>query len=731
MSLPMLVNGADCGPVNPLQGLTKRFDQDRGLQQVRREHIVVETDSHPHSRAHLKDYFGAGRAGPSRETFRTEQPTRPELAQDAARFFSGHTTSAPPSFAGPSAFDLTALHASLPGPSQAHARALALSSTQPPTAHASVPFASWAADFVVQSPAKASPAQMSSPQTHVQEQNHSMQRPEFGTSRMFLPSMSGFQMNQMTAMSPVHSPLLQQPAPTPLDQKLWDQEFRSLEASFLSTEAFQAAKQGQSHHPPQQVADELARTAGQLIDSVSHDQNPKFQNSQFMGLMRQLRDREMVVEGNDLVQNSLSEAGASQWADDFSTAARDVKGKGKAIDPGPSTSIPETSAHAPFPPLWYQSGAEARSSVTDGMPETTTEDANEAYFRQDNEEYAEYWRVAQPPPEEVLNQQKEEWAHMQRDWDAFEATATGVRPVSNYLFQPGNPYLLGERSADTLHHHLMHGGERPASFYESVLQMEAAVQREPTNARAWFELGVKQQENEREHQAIQALRRALELDPSHLPSWLALAISHTNEGDRHGTYASVREWVDRNERYQAAVAGHRAVAGEADSETNAGLIECLIAMARSEMSGGLDADIQIALAVLLNTNEDWLLYNRVGATMANNGQAEDAITYYYRALELNPAYIRARFNLGISCINLQVRQDFEITRYEEAAQHIFDALVLQDSDRVGETDNDRGITSTSLWESLKTTCLHMQRVDLAALCDQQNLEGTGNSIGSY
>ena len=36
MSLPMLFNsGAECGPINPLQGLSKRFDQDRGIQQVR------------------------------------------------------------------------------------------------------------------------------------------------------------------------------------------------------------------------------------------------------------------------------------------------------------------------------------------------------------------------------------------------------------------------------------------------------------------------------------------------------------------------------------------------------------------------------------------------------------------------------------------------------------------------------------------------------------------------
>lgn len=34
MALPALVSGADCGPLNPLQSLSKQFDRDRGIQQV-------------------------------------------------------------------------------------------------------------------------------------------------------------------------------------------------------------------------------------------------------------------------------------------------------------------------------------------------------------------------------------------------------------------------------------------------------------------------------------------------------------------------------------------------------------------------------------------------------------------------------------------------------------------------------------------------------------------------
>ena len=137
--------------------------------------------------------------------------------------------------------------------------------------------------------------------------------------------------------------------------------------------------------------------------------------------------------------------------------------------------------------------------------------------------------------------------------------------------------------------------------------MEAAVQRNRTDALAWYHLGVKQQENEREQKAITALRRALELDPTPLPSWLALAVSHTNEGSRFQTYNAIRQWVDHNERYRSAVMEFYAVNPERDDLTNAerfeSLAQCLMAMVRSNMSGEIDADIQIALAVLLNANE--------------------------------------------------------------------------------------------------------------------------------
>ncbi|GBE81024.1 Peroxisomal targeting signal 1 receptor [Sparassis crispa] len=700
MSLPMLVNGAECGPINPLQGLSKRLDQDRGIQQ---------------------DFFGAGRAGSSKEAFRTQYSATAGTTQDATRFFSS-TQSTLPMLAGSSAFDLSALHTSLKNPQAA---------TQTP------PAAAWAADFLQQPLAQAPVPKLTS-STVLRHKDGVFQQESFQQQNLTQSSSApGFAMwNASPLRHNMGYPAMVPQAfamPDPQTQAhalQWHQEFQSREASLSSPPAVQtqeplgAEPQTQSHSHALD-RDELARTAGMLVDSVQHEQNSKFQESQFLGLMRQLRDHEIVVEGNQMVQN---DGIANQ-------ATVDIKGKGRAAD------VSISYGHSVVPQASTLLSGQATSSDT-RTENQVHPDVIDEYLRQENEEYIKYNAQYNWQSSSFSSQRNEpsvqgaEWLQLQHDWEAFEATATGIRPVTHYQFQVNNPYVLGE--ASRTHNHAMHS-ETMNSLYEGVLELEAVVQRDPTDALRWYALGVKQQENEREQKAIQALRRSLELDPMHLPSWIALAVSHTNESNRVGAYEAIREWVDRNERYSALVQQFRALNVDPEDATQAdhfaSLTQCLIEMARGDTSGNIDADIQIALAVLLNTNEDyeraqdcfnvalavrpddWLLYNRVGATLANSGHPDEALQYYYRAIELNPAYIRARFNLGIACTNLR--------RYDEAAQHMLDALVLQDGDSVRDSkgsEDKRGVTSSALWSSLKTCCMHMQRIDLATLCDREDLD---------
>ena len=48
-------------------------------------------------------------------------------------------------------------------------------------------------------------------------------------------------------------------------------------------------------------ADELSRTAGQLLVNLKDEKSEKFRQSNFMQLMRQLRDKEVMVNGENIV----------------------------------------------------------------------------------------------------------------------------------------------------------------------------------------------------------------------------------------------------------------------------------------------------------------------------------------------------------------------------------------------------------------------------------------------
>jgi len=138
---------------------------------------------------------------------------------------------------------------------------------------------------------------------------------------------------------------------------------------------------------------------------------------------------------------------------------------------------------------------------------------------------------------------------------------------------------------------------------QDVLQKEASVQRDPTNAQAWYELGVKQQENEREKEAIQALRRAIEHDPGLSDAWLALAVSYTNESEPAEAYDAIEHWILGNERYRRAIGTGQSRNAEsltARQRCNK-LINTIMGIIRGNPE--VDADTQIALAVLLNTIE--------------------------------------------------------------------------------------------------------------------------------
>ena len=102
----------------------------------------------------------------------------------------------------------------------------------------------------------------------------------------------------------------------------------------------------------------------------------------------------------------------------------------------------------------------------------------------------------------------------------------------------------------------------------------------------------------------------------------------------------------------------------------------------------------------LYSHQDYILWNRLGATLANGGQPEEAISAYRTALNLRPNFTRSLYNLGVSCLNINC--------FQEAAEHLLAALELQGNSGKGE-DAD------SLWHTLRRAFLCMVRTCLSIL----------------
>ena len=87
------------------------------------------------------------------------------------------------------------------------------------------------------------------------------------------------------------------------------------------------------------------------------------------------------------------------------------------------------------------------------------------------------------------------------------------------------------------------------------------------------------------------------------------------------------------------------------------------------ISGDYSKAIDCFNTALQASPEDPSVWNKLGATLANSGRSPEAIEAYRNALAIRPGFIRCRYNLGVSCINLKA--------YNEAIEHLLTALNMQ------------------------------------------------------
>ncbi|SCV73897.1 BQ2448_6327 [Microbotryum intermedium] len=304
---------------------------------------------------------------------------------------------------------------------------------------------------------------------------------------------------------------------------------------------------------------------------------------------------------------------------------------------------------------------------------------------------------------------------------------------NEYLYHP-DPFAEGQR--------LLAEG---APLSEAALAFEAACKLDPGRAEAWKAAGETWAADEREVKGIRALEKAVACGGADgVGAWMSLAVAYVNEGQELRALATLEKWLTLTYPTLSAQPAPLPSATNPWDASNR-IIDLFLEAARagpmarvpgqSNKLTEVDPDVQVGLGVLFYSNSDYerakdcfeaalsvrptdfLLWNRLGATLANGGLPEEAISAYRKALDLRPTFTRAIYNLGVSCLNIGC--------YHEAAEHLLAAIEGQMTrERNGASaapppsapdgqplDDEDG--SANLWHTLRRAFLCMERHDLA------------------
>ncbi|KAJ1523055.1 hypothetical protein ONE63_002182 [Megalurothrips usitatus] len=456
------------------------------------------------------------------------------------------------------------------------------------------------------------------------------------------------------------------------------------------------------------VESDASAVKGKAAELANAVDDPKFANSKFMKFMRQVGDGEATLDSTKegtSAEETIKSA-ASSWAREFTDTWGDA-------------SVKPASWEEEF---GQKFGAVGKESSVSSEQVNYTEAAG----------LDQFWDKLQ-----------EQWSKMEQDHKWLNDFSDYADPfkaynVKEYKFETENPMRDTEDPFEEGKRRLEQG-----DIPSAVLCFEAACQANSENALAWQYLGTTQAENEQDPHAIAALKKCLALDPKNLTALMGLAVSFTNENYQNQACHALKEWLKMNSKYADLVSDDAsnfshtlgAISSLMPDGVHQHVLDLYIKAARRNPSGTIDADIQCGLGVLFNLSceydkavdcfkaalevrqDDFRMWNRLGATLANGSRSEEAVDAYHNALQLFPGFVRARYNLGITCVNLGA--------HREAAEHLLTALNQQASGRGAKGERVSPVNpamSDSIWSTLRLVLSLLDRQDLFPIVEARDVK---------
>lgn len=327
--------------------------------------------------------------------------------------------------------------------------------------------------------------------------------------------------------------------------------------------------------------------------------------------------------------------------------------------------------------------------------------------------------------EEMAEKYKDEWDKLSNVTDYWNTEAANGIP-QEYTYTQGN-VMLENKNALEIGKEKLKMGDVPGA----VLCFEAAVQQQPELAEAWYLLGTTQTENEQDPLAITALKKSLQIDPRQPNAYITLSAAYTNENMPKYAFIALIDWLKASAKYSDLLP-QDIDPTKLDIKALESHVKTLFIRAAQLHPLQIDPDVQNALGVVFNISQEYdkavdcfktalmvasqdsKLWNRLGATLANSERSEEAVDAYQHALEIEPGFIRARYNVGITCMNLGA--------HREAAQHFLVALNQQyKAKSIHPDSSDTDTSSATIWTTLRMVCSFMGEHDVAKLVDERNL----------